>query len=109
MVVGPSFVKPLGEKFKLAKARCANLMDCAVCTLFFTLPWHIAVIVWYGALVAASESFGLVLPSINAAFLNPYCWALLLVLCISVITGWNRKFEKTQIESSNEEIQEENE
>ncbi len=109
MVVGPSFVKPLGEKFKLAKARCANLMDCAVCTLFFTLPWHIAVIVWYGALVTASESFDLVLPSINAAFLNPYCWALLLVLCISVITGWNRKFEKTQIESSNEEIQEENE
>ncbi len=107
MVVGPSFVKPLGEKFKLAKARCANLMDCAVCTLFFTLPWHIAVIVWYGTLVTASESFNLALPSINIAFLNPYCWALLLVLCISVITGWNRKFEKAQMENSNEEIQEE--
>lgn len=100
MVVGPSFVKPLGAKFKLAKARCANLMDCAVCTLFFTLPWHIAVIVWYGALVTASENFNLVLPSINAAFFNPYCWALLFVLCVSVLTGWNRKFENSQTQNS---------
>lgn len=108
MVVGPSFVKPLGEKFKLAKARRANLMDCSVCTLFFTLPWHIAVIVWYGALVTASESYNIALPSINAAFLNPYCWALLFVLCISVLTGWNRKFERTEhkIEAASESMEE---
>lgn len=100
MVVGPSFVKPLGEKFKLAKARCANLMDCSVCTLFFTLPWHIAVIVWYGALVTASEAYNIVLPSINVAFLNPYCWAMLAVLCFSVLTGWNRKFDNTDTEKN---------
>lgn len=105
MVVGPSFVKPLGEKFKLAKARRANLMDCAVCTLFFTLPWHIAVIVWYGALVTASETYNIVLPSINAAFLNPYCWSLLLVLCISIFTGWNRKFEQTENEIEPDSMQ----
>lgn len=103
MVVGPSFVKPLGEKFKLAKARRANLMDCAVCSLFFTLPWHIAVIVWYGALVSASESYQIPLPSIQAALLNPYCWALLLVLGISVFTGWNRRFENTEDVSQKEE------
>ena len=96
MVVGPSFVKPLGEKFNLAKARRANLMDCAVCSLFFTLPWHIAVIVWYGALVTASEAYSIALPSISTAFLNPYCWAMLAVLAFSVITGWNRKFENTE-------------
>ncbi len=92
LLVGPSFVKPLGEKFNLAPARRANLMDCAVCTIFFILPWHIAVIVWYGALSAAAETWGLPLPSIWAAVYNPYTWALLAVLFFSVFTGWNRKF-----------------
>ncbi|KPK76108.1 MAG: sodium:proton antiporter, partial [Phycisphaerae bacterium SM23_30] len=46
LLVGPSLVKPIGEKAKLAPARRANLMDCAVCTIFYMLPWHVAVIVW---------------------------------------------------------------
>ncbi|HHX50318.1 MAG TPA: sodium:proton antiporter, partial [Clostridia bacterium] len=92
LLVGPSFVKPLGERFNLAPARRANLMDCAVCTIFFTIPWHIAVIVWYGTLTTAAQSWNLPLPSIGAAALNPYTWALLAVLAFSVITGWNRKF-----------------
>lgn len=92
LLVGPGFVKPLGEKFNLAPARRANLMDCAVCTIFFTLPWHIAVIVWYGTLASAAQSWQLPLPSIGAAAMNPYSWALLGVLLFSVITGWNRKY-----------------
>jgi len=92
LLVGPSFVKPLGEKFNLAPARRANLMDCAVCTIFFILPWHIAVIVWYGAVAAAAETWNLALPSIWTAMYNPYTWALLAVLFFSVLTGWNRKF-----------------
>lgn len=92
LLVGPSLVKPLGKKFNLAPARCANLMDCAVCTIFFTLPWHIAVIVWYGTLTSAAQQWNLPLPSIGAAALNPYSWALLAVLLFSVATGWNRKF-----------------
>lgn len=92
LLVGPSFVKPLGEKFNLAPARRANLMDCAVCTIFFILPWHIAVISWYGALTSAAETWNIALPSIWSAVYNPYTWALLGVLFISVLTGWNRKF-----------------
>lgn len=92
LLVGPSFVKPLGEKFNLAPARRANLMDCAVCTIFFILPWHIAVIVWYSTLSAAAEAWKLPLPSIWSAVYNPYTWALLAVLFFSVLTGWNRKF-----------------
>ncbi len=91
LLVGPSFVKPLGEKFKLAPARRANLMDCSVCTLFFILPWHIAVIVWYSTLTNIANSWQLPLPPITAAVYNPYCWALLLVLGFSILTGWNRK------------------
>lgn len=94
LLVGPSIVKPLGEKFNLAPERRANLMDCAVCTLFFTLPWHIAVVVWHTAVVTAAESYNIVAPSITAALYNPYSWVLLTVIIFSAITGWNRKYAK---------------
>ncbi|MBR6626236.1 MAG: sodium:proton antiporter, partial [Mailhella sp.] len=94
LLVGPSLVRPIGEKFGLAAARRANLMDCAVCTIFFILPWHIAVAAWYGAIFSAAETYKIAAPSISAALMNPYSWALLLVLLISAYTGWNRKFAK---------------
>lgn len=92
LLVGPSFVKPLGEKFNLAPARRANLADCSVCTIFFILPWHIAVITWYSALTSAAETWNITLPSVWSAVYNPYTWALLAVLFFSVFTGWSRKF-----------------
>jgi Na+/H+ antiporter NhaC len=104
LLVGPSFVKPLGEKFNLAPARRANLMDCAVCTIFFILPWHIAVITWYGALTSAAEAWNITLPSIWSAVYNPYTWALLAVLFFSVLTGWNRKFADNTTAAQNNTI-----
>ncbi|AGA67756.1 Na+/H+ antiporter [Desulfitobacterium dichloroeliminans LMG P-21439] len=101
LLVGPSFVKPLGKKFNLAPARRANLMDCAVCTIFFTLPWHICVIVWYGAMASAAQAFNLPLPSIWTALMNPYNWTLLAVLLFSVFTGWNRKYENPGVVQNN--------
>jgi len=92
LLVGPSLVRPVGEKFDLAPARRANLMDCAVCTVFFTLPWHIVVAAWYAALVSSAEAYGIAAPSISSALYNPYSWALLAVLLFSAITGWNRRF-----------------
>ncbi|MEG2172628.1 MAG: Na+/H+ antiporter NhaC family protein [Desulfovibrionaceae bacterium] len=92
LLVGPSLVRPIGERFNLAAARRANLMDCAVCTIFFTLPWHIAVAAWYGALYSAAETYGIPAPPVSSALYNPYSWTLLLVLLFSAITGWNRAF-----------------
>lgn len=92
LLVGPSLVRPIGEKFKLAPARRANLMDCAVCTVFFILPWHIVVAAWYGALHSAAESYGISAPPISTALYNPYSWALLAVIVFSAVTGWNRRF-----------------
>ncbi len=93
LLVGPSLVKPVGKKFNLAPARRANLMDCAVCTVFFILPWHIVVAAWYAAIVSSAENFGISAPPITTALYNPYSWALLVVLLFSAFTGWNRKFE----------------
>lgn len=92
LLVGPSLVKPIGEKFNLTPARRANLMDCAVCTIFFILPWHIVVAAWYAALVSSADTYGLSAPSISTALYNPYSWALFGVLLFSAFTGWNRKF-----------------
>ncbi len=90
LLVGPTLVRPIGKKFDLAPARRANLMDCAVCSLFFTLPWHIAVAAWYGAVVAAAEAYKISAPPITAALYNPYSWTLLAVIVFSAVTGWNR-------------------
>lgn len=101
LLVGPSLVRPVGKRFGLAPARSANLMDCAVCTIFFILPWHIAVAVWYGAISAACELHGIPAPPVSAALYNPYSWALLAVLLFSIVTGWNRRFatEKNSTEN----------
>ena len=41
-------------------------------------------------MVATSAQYDLPLPSIASAFLNPYAWTLIVVLLVSIITGWNR-------------------
>lgn len=92
LLVGPSLVRPMGERFNLAPARRANLMDCAVCTIFFTMPWHIAVAAWYGAVISSAESYGIQAPGISTALYNPYSWTLLVVIIFSAVTGWNRKY-----------------
>lgn len=66
LLVGPSIVRPLGERFGLAAARRANLMGCAVCMIFFVLPWHIAVAAWYGALYSAAETYAIPPPRPSA-------------------------------------------
>lgn len=72
LLVGPSIVRPMGERFNLSAARRANLMDCAVSTVFFILPWHIAVAAWYGALYSAAQAHGIAAPSLSTALYNPY-------------------------------------
>ena len=92
LLVGPGLVKPLGKRFNLAPARRANLMDCAVCSLFYTIPWHIAVMVWYEAVQSAANVFDIRIIPFGASFLNPYSWALLAVILFSAVSGWNRKY-----------------
>ena len=93
LLVGPSIVRPMGERFNLSAARRANLMDCAVSTVFYILPWHIAVATWYGALYSAAQSYNIPAPALSTALYNPYSWTLLAVLLFSAITGWNRKLD----------------
>ena len=93
LLVGPSLVRPMGEKFNLSAARRANLMDCAVSTVFFILPWHIVVAAWYGALYSAAQTYNIPSPPLSSPLYNPYSWTLLAVLLFSAITGWNRRLD----------------
>lgn len=93
LLVGPTLGRPLGRRYGLSGPRIANLMDCAANTVFYILPWHNAVIVWYATVAATATERGLPSVSLEASFLNPYAWALLLVLLTSILTGWNRKYE----------------
>ena len=92
LLVGPTLARPLGLSHNLAPARTANLLDCSVCTVYYMLPWHNAVIVWYATVLVAMHKYNLPGPSITAALVNPYAWALLVVLLTSVMTGWNRTY-----------------
>ncbi len=97
LLVGPTLARPLGLRHNLAPARTANLLDCSVCTVFYMLPWHNAVIVWYATVLVAAGEHGIPTPSIAAAFANPYAWALLVVLLVSVLTGWNRTYAESRV------------
>lgn len=92
LLVGTTIGKPLGEQHHLSGPRRANLLDCSACTVFYMLPWHNAVIVWFSVTTATAAEFGIDAPDITAAFLNPYAWALLVVILVSAITGWNRSY-----------------
>ena len=46
-------------------------MDCAVSTVFYILPWHIAVATWYGALYSAAQSYNIPAPALSTALYNP--------------------------------------
>jgi len=92
LLVGPEFVKKIGEKFNLSPPRKAIMMDCAVTALYFTIPWHSSIITWYGQLTVAANEWGIALPSIMTSFLNPYAWTLFIVIIIAAITGWKRTY-----------------
>lgn len=92
LLVGPTIGRPLGLRHNLAPARIANLMDCSANTVFYMLPWHNAVIIWYATALATAQKYAIPEISIGSAALNPYAWTLIIVLVVSIITGWNRRY-----------------
>ncbi|WP_211830389.1 Na+/H+ antiporter NhaC family protein [Kistimonas asteriae] len=90
LLVGPTLVRPLGEQNGISPERRANLMSAAVCSIFYMMPWCLAVMVWYTSIEAAAISSGLAIPSAAISFMAPYPWALLGVMMFSIFTGWKR-------------------
>jgi len=96
LAVGAPFAKPIGEKFKIHRYRRANILDGTACTLNYVLPWTSIILLTYSTTSAVHETFGELVPVIHpteALFYPVYCWALLGVLIVAIITGWGRRYE----------------
>ncbi|WP_345197393.1 hypothetical protein [Kistimonas scapharcae] len=90
LLMNLTLVRPLGEENGISPERRANLMSAAVCSIFYMMPWCLAVMVWYTSIEAAAISSGLAIPSAAISFMAPYPWALLGVMMFSIFTGWKR-------------------
>ena len=100
LLVGPTIVRPIGEKQGISAERRSNLMSAAVCSIFYMMPWCLAVMVWYSAIETAAINSNIAVPSAAISFMAPYPWALFLVTMFSIVTGWKRNPKSS---SSNEE------
>lgn len=92
LAVGMSFMRPLGEKFKIHPYRRANILDTLACTLVYSVPWSAGVLFASGLSKQASQDFP------NVPFLSPlsitpwviYAWTLFVVMFVAIFTGWGR-------------------
>ncbi len=86
LAVGPSFAKPLAEKYGISPYRAANLLDAQSNTFVYALPWTPAIIYTIGF---AKDSIA----PLTATEIAPYVfysYAMLLVMFISIIFGIGR-------------------
>ena len=84
------YVRRMGEASGLSAYRRANLLDLAVCTWPFLLPYFLPPILMAGA-TASGEVVGW--PRLSpwaASVTNVYSWTLLAVLAVAIITGAGR-------------------
>lgn len=95
LAIGPSYAKPIGEKFNIHPYRRANLLDATACTLVYSLPWTPALLLTQSLAKDANAQFGDLVPALMPTQMAPwilYCWILLAVMIISIATGWGREY-----------------
>ncbi|MGF1792729.1 Na+/H+ antiporter NhaC family protein [Photobacterium profundum] len=90
LLVGPTIVRPIGETQGISAERRSNLMSAAVCSIFYMMPWCLAVMVWYSAIETSAINSNIPVPSAAISFVAPYPWVLFLVFMFSIVTGWQR-------------------
>jgi len=89
LAVGP-FAKAAGARAGIGPYRRANLLDLAVCTWPFLLPYFLPTIL---SANATQSGVALGMPrisAIDAGVHNFYSWALVVVLILAVSTGFGR-------------------
>ncbi len=84
-----SLVKELGEQAGLDPYRRANLMDCAGCVFCFLAPWTVHCVI--PAMKAAEFGEAFAIAPAAVPFVNFYSIAMLVILAITILTGYGRK------------------
>ena len=82
--------REVGESAGISAYRRANLLDMAVCTYPFLLPFFIPVIL-AASTTASGAAFGLPRVSpLTVGLLNFHSWGLLLMLLVAIATDFGR-------------------
>lgn len=87
LAVGASFAKPMSMQHGISPYRTANLMDAQSNTLAYCLPWSPAMIY---TLSFAKDS-GAPLTGIEVMPMVLYCFAMFIVMCVSIALKVGRK------------------
>ena len=87
------FVRQTGEHFGIDRYRRANLMDMAGCGFPFLLPYMLPTIL-AASMTAHGKDYGMpILSALDIGLLNFHSWALLVMLVITVLTGYGRSIK----------------
>ncbi|MEM7375247.1 MAG: hypothetical protein AAF587_42020, partial [Bacteroidota bacterium] len=90
MLMVAEFSNTTGEKMGLSPTRRANLLSLVVCVFPFLLPYFIPVILMANTTLSGEE-FGISSVSpLETGLYNFVSWGLLLMLLISLTTGYGR-------------------
>lgn len=90
-------VREVGSKAGLDPYRRANLLDCTGCVFCFLAPWTVHCVIPAQLTVQFGEEFSVAPQAIP--FVNFYSICMLLILIISIITGYGRTYNIEEIQS----------
>ncbi|MCM1241830.1 MAG: L,D-transpeptidase family protein [Roseburia sp.] len=82
-------INEIGEKAGVNKYRRANLMDCTGCVFCFLAPWTVHCVI--PAQLSAQFGEGYAVVPGTVPFVNYYSLCMLVILILSVVTGYGRK------------------
>ena len=82
-------VSEIGEKAGLNRYRRANLMDCTGCVFCFLAPWTVHCVI--PAQQSAQFGEGFAVAPASVPFVNYYSLCMLVILLVSILTGYGRK------------------
>ena len=103
-VAAAPFVRNIGESYGIHPYRRATFLDGPTSSLGYVFPWSGGLLLLVTTISAQAEQYEFV-TEIAPTAITPYVFygfALLLVLLISAITGWDLKYEGPDGELSNE-------
>lgn len=85
------YARRTGEAAGLGGYRRANLLDLAVCTWPFLLPYFLPTILMSGATASGADAGLPRISALVAGLWNVYSWGLLVMLALAVGTGYGRR------------------
>ncbi len=92
------FTRDLGDRFGIAPARRANILDVTSCTYPFLLPYFIPTILAAGLSASGAERGVERVSALNAGLFNFHSWGLLVMIVMAVATGWGRNAEGVAVD-----------